>query len=232
MGSLLEQVEKVDDYKIKDGFGCVGKLMAGLHVKDRFGKVLFDEQWEAKSFNRNFGRLMQSIFEAITPALFTIQNNPQPIRMGPQGSDLTVQKLVARPNAFPSTGGGDSVAQGKQSGGAILAVGTGPLVGNDSTFVELQNKAAQVVANQGTTVIQEDGAGLVYVITQGITIVDSAGIDVTEIGLYSRFRAPNNFAGEASAVYQFLIAYDQINPAVHVPQGGVVSPKYTISWIA
>jgi hypothetical protein len=231
MRSLLEQVEKIDDYTVRDGYGCVGKLMVGLEVKDKDGKILFDKTWEARSFNRNFGRLMQSIFDFVNPTLVDIQNNNIILRMGADGGAAPA-RLVPRPNSVCNVFSGDSVAQGKFSGGAKFGIGIGALTGNDSTFIELESKFGEVDAQKATSITQEDTAALVYVITQGFTVVLAAGIDLTEIGLYGRFRVQNDFNGESGPVFQFLLAYDQVNPLVHIPQGGVVSPKYTISWIA
>jgi len=230
MKSLLEQVEKIDDYTVRDGYGCVGKLMVGLEVKDADGKVLFDKTWEARSFNRNFGRLMQSIFDFVNPSLVDIQNNNITVKMA--ADSVATSRLVPRPNAVCTQFVGDSVAQGKFSGGAKLGVGIGPLTGNDSTFIELQSKFGEIDAQRATSVTQEDTAAIVYAITQGFTVVTALGIDLTEIGLYGRFRTINDFSSETGNVYQFLLAYDQVNPLVHIPQGGVVSPKYTISWVA
>ena len=211
-------------FRTDDTWGQVGVLRAGFDIFDKNGKLIDSKMWDARSYTRNFSRLVKAMFQFTNHSLTDIDGTAFSAGMA---SDNTNQgaKLIPR----TTLGTTSPTALGVGYTGAMLAIGTGALTGEDSAFFNLKAIVGSPQdARTSTATITEDTATLDFQIAEGITITNSSGLTITEIGLFARIRAFN--PGIGSNPHVTLMAYDEVNPGVFVPNGGVIAPKYTLSF--
>lgn len=211
-------------FRTDDTWGQVGVLKAGFDIFDKDGKLIDSKMWDARSYTRNFSRLVKAMFEFTNPVLTDITGT---VFSACMASDTTAQgdKLIPR----TSVGTTSPTALGINYTGAMLAVGTGALTGEDSAFFDLKAIVdSPQDARMSTATVIEDTTTIDFQIAEGITITNSSGLTITEIGLYARIRQFN--AGLVTNPHVVLMAYDEVNPGVFVPNGGVIAPKYTLSF--
>lgn len=215
--SEREWVRPFEPFKDQNGFGNILGLSADVRVFDRpGGKLLVAKKWPARSFIRNFPRLMRMMFQ-ITVDVPLLNSAAGSINTGMNqvaGSGQPAGLLPRRSTILAS--------------GAAMAVGDGTAV-EDHTRNDLVSRVGPIiVANSGVVTTVDSAATLTIEITQGITIGASGGITAREIGLFmfvrDRDSSPTGTEGEAS-----LMAYDGIT-ATPVAQGGVIAPRYTLNF--
>lgn len=208
-----------EPFKDQNGHGNILGLTADVRVFDRpGGKIVVAKKWPSRSFIRNFGRTLRSIFAGTSIAIFD----------SVAGSFETT---VGGSTAFQS--GGAAVLPRRSAiigTAAALAVGDGAGA-EDHTYNDLLSRVGPIVpASDGVSTTLDNATTLTFQITQGITIAQSGGITAREIGMYIRFRRkfgspdPTTVEGTPS-----LVAYDQI-AATPVAQGGVIAPRYTLNF--
>lgn len=212
-----------DDYKIQGNWGQVAQLKAGFDVFDKDGKLIESRMWDSKSYTRWFSRIVKGMFEFTNPTLTDIDGNAFTMILANDSSFQNVN-MIKKFNRL------DSTSYGPDYTGAMLAIGNGALTGEDSAFYTLKSIIDEPVNSRvSTSTITEDTTTLDFQIAQGITIVNASGETVTEIGLFARLRQRGSGAG---SIRQVLMAYDEVNPGIFVPNGGVIAPKYTLSFPA
>lgn len=212
-----------EDYKIQGNWGQVAQLKAGFDVFDKDGKLIESREWDSKSYTRWFSRIVKSMFEFTNPSLTDINGNAFTAIVANDTSFQNVNMIKKYNRLDSSTFGFDYT-------GAMMAIGNGALTGEDSSFYTLKAIIdGPVNARVSTSTITEDNSTLDFQIAQGITIVNSSGETVTEIGLFARLRVRGTGAGD---IRQVMLAYDEVNPGIFVPNGGVIAPKYTLSFPA
>lgn len=213
-----------DLFKVKGNWGQVCVLTAGLDVYDKEGgSIIATRAWEARSYVRNFARLVRAIFNAVEPTLinqaagsFSASTTTNPA--------FDTARLVPKPTSNNST----PLSLGRGYTGAMLGVGTGS-PSEDMSRTNFVVEYRTVDARLSPSLLEQSSTNFSFQIAQGITVSDSAGITVSEIGLFGRVR-DNDGLGFTKNPEVVLMAYDGVSPGIFVPQGGVIAPKYTLSF--
>lgn len=198
-----------------NGWGNILNLTGDVRVWDRpFGKLLVAKKWPAKSFIRNFARIMRNYFQTANVQVVDINASAFTLSINQNGPGFSGGLVPNRNFVFAA--------------GAAMAVGDGTAI-EDHTRNDLVNRVGDLIlANSAVATTVDSTATLTFQITQGITIAASGGITAREIGLFQYLRevntAPTNVEGRPS-----LVAYDGIADTP-VSQGGVIAPRYTLNF--
>jgi len=202
----------------RSGWGRVVGLETEVSVYDPSGKLIIQRRWESRSFVRNFGRLIKALFENTLTGNQLIDVNSSLFSQALLTSSSGTVSLVPRPGGqvTPNTG-------------AMIAIGNGT-PDEKSSNVSLVNLVSNQDARMSTTISAEDAVKIEFSITEGITVTTVGGVNVSEVGLFARCREITDIA--SALPRRVLIAYDEVNPVIAVPYGGVIAPKYTLSFVA
>lgn len=213
-----------DLFKVKGNWGQVVQLTAGFDVYDKEGgSIIATRTWEARSYVRNFARLVRAIFNAVEPTL-TNQGTGSFAASTTSNPAGETTRLVPR----ASVNTGTPIPRGIGYTGAMVGIGTGAAL-EDMSRVNFVVEYRTVDARLSVSLLEESSTNYSFQVAQGITISDSAGITVSEIGLFARVR-DNDGSGTNKNAEVVLVAYDGVSPGIFVPQGGVIAPKYTLSF--
>lgn len=216
-----------DNFRIKGNWGQVCVLQAGFDVFDKSGQLINSKMWDSRSYTRNFARLVRSMFQFTAPSLTDINSSSFSGLMVSDPSNNGA-KLIPRTTIATTT----PTSLGINYTGAMLAIGTGALTGEDSAFVNLKSiLGSPQDARLSTATLTEDANTIEFQIAEGITVTNTSGATITEIGLFARIREASG-SGIGVNPRTVLIAYDEVNPGIFVPNGGVIAPKYILSFPA
>jgi hypothetical protein len=143
-------------------------------------------------------------------------------------------RLVARFDAETDsiTGPWNGLGRETTVTGAELAIGNTVATGEESSFINLKSLVAIQNARKSVATTQEDAAALIMVITAGVTVTTPGGLDISEIGMFARFRSNSPNESSNAPGRRQLLAYDFFSPVTNVPNGGVIAPRYTLSFAA
>lgn len=220
-----EQIEHI--IRSPEEWGEVGELYTGYSLLDKDGKPIKSAYRKSQSYTRWMGRLIQAMFSAIDVQLTNYGNAPySPVWVA---TSFAGAHLVPAPVDNITPGNGLNGGQGQT--GAFLGIGTGPLTGAQSQFVNLKTPfGSPVNARLGTLTTQEDGVAIEFASSIGITNNQSSSITVTEQAIFGLFHALNEQLNTAPQVT--MIAYDEVNPGVVVAAGQIFVPKYVLRFAA
>jgi hypothetical protein len=204
-------------------WGEVVSLQAGYTLLDKDGKVIEEKSWKSHSYVRNFGRLIQHMFDA---ASFSITDFGGTAALAQWAQNFSSGRFVPRPNE-------NANGFGFNYTGAMMNIGTGPLTGEDSSFFNLKTPflATPEDARLSVFTTQEDTVAHEFAIQQGITNASNSTATITEQALFSRVRT-NNGPAETQAPNVVMFAYDEVNPGVVVAVGQTFVPRYTLRFQA
>lgn len=215
-----------EPFKDQNGHGNILGLTADVRVWDRpGGKLVVAKKWPSRSFIRNFGRMMRSMFSGSDiPLVDYASLGFTPCLAGsPPNQTSGVALLLQRIG---------NVANPQRQTGAMVAVGDGAGA-EDHTYNDLISRVGDIEpANDGVATTVDSAATLTIQITKGITIAQSGGITAREIGLYLALRHKFGIGYSFTPPQPgrpILQAYDQITPTP-VAQGGVIAPRYTLNF--
>lgn len=198
----------------QNGWGNILGLSADVRVWDRpGGKLLVARKWPARSFIRNFARMVRMMFQTADIALL----------------DTAGGNILTNMNQVSSVGSASLMGQRtlNRTYGAGMAVGDGA-GSEDHQRNDLISRIGNIVlANESVATTVDDTTTMTLQITQGVTIAQSGGITAREIGMYLFIRPKAGTKDDDGT--PTLMAYDQITPTA-VAQGGVISPRYTLNF--
>lgn len=208
------EVEKMVDVS---EYGLVSFLESEIAVYERpGGKLLEARRWPSRSYVRNFSKLLKMLVSFSAESLTDVNSSLfTPIWVTTSGN------TNVGPMASPSI---------TEATGAMLGIGQG-VTSEDAGRTNLFVPVALQIARTALYTTTEDTVKIEFSINEGITIAASAGINVSEIGLFSWFNNTGATASSTTSQQAAMLAYDQVT-VVPVSQGGVVAPKYTMSFVA
>jgi len=203
-------------------FGLIDYLECEIKVFDRpGGKLLAARRWPAQSYVRWFARIVRMMHSFVNETLTDITGTP-----------FTPTWVV--PNNANGTSGFQGQPDISNKVCAQMAVGQGVGAEDSSYFDLIARVGDPQPANKSVVTSQQDAAGVMFFVDQGVTVALIGGANISEVGLFTAPIPQNqNYqstpVGGAFPNRLTLLAYDQITP-IAVPQGGVIAPKYTMSY--
>lgn len=192
------------------------------------GKVMAKRDWESRSLLRWWGRLNRAFCEGTSPSLLDINNatyNPKTH----QNTNSDQCRLVPRYDAMGVGFGNWQFAESTPTG-AELAIGNTITVGEESSYINLKQLVAIAPARQSVSTTLDDATAITFVVTAGITVTTGA-LNISEIGMFARLRSHSPNETVTNLARRQLLAYDFFT-AVNIPLGGVIAPRYTLSFAA
>ncbi len=215
--SSLDDLDLQLPVKDKDRWGHICRLDAGLRVFAPDGELLRAMRWPAKSYTRNFARIMRNILGGTNQLVDrTAVNRNTP--WASADSNGIIGSITLPP----------SLSQANSDGpGAIMAVGDG-VAAEDHTRDDLVSPALQpAMARNGVRTTTQDATTITHQIDAAISNGGSSSVNVTEIALFYR---GSDASMQASAVgLDFLLAYDGVT-STPVAAGGSIAPRYILDF--
>ena len=201
------------------GWGHVCRLEADVRVWSPDGELEVAKKWPARSYIRNFARIMRILF-GTSPL--------QLVDIGAANRDTswTIAEPYGLSGILNHTAGGSG---NPEWGGAGMAIGDGAAV-EDHTRNDMVSRVSGIVpARNNVRTSALTTATTTLEITTGVTNATASSVNVTEIGLYGFFLEDNDQS--SSTPFRTLLAYDGI-ASTPVAVGGVIAPRYTLDFPA
>jgi len=204
------------------GWGHVGRLEADVRVWAPDGELVICKKWPARSYIRNFARIMRNIFGQTVQlvdrngaSVSTVMNTDAGV-----GNNGLIPGLFQETTNVGSTGNCEMSGLGFAIGQGVAAENhlRNDLVSRVGPIISSRNNVRTSVLNTSTTTLE---------VTTGVTNGQNTTINVTEIGLFL-FAAQFN-TGFGAVPFSTLLIYDGIT-STPVATGGVIAPRYTMDY--
>ncbi len=201
------------------GWGHIGRLEADVRVWAPDGELQIARKWPARSYIRNFARIMRLVFGTTALDLVDIGAVLRGTTLDDTNSTGMigqVSQLVGQAANSELTGAGMAIGDGV----AVEDHLRNDLVSRVGGIYSARNNVRTTALTTATTTLE---------ITTGVTNAQAASVNITEIALFL-FAVEDN--DQVTAVpFRTLLAYDGI-ASTPVAAGGVIAPRYTLDFPA
>lgn len=201
------------------GWGHIGRLEADVRVWAPDGELQIARKWPARSYIRNFARIMRIMFGTTPLDLVDIGA----VSRGTALNNAEAYGLIGTVNQTVGSTGNTELS------GAGMAIGDGAavedhlrndLVSRVGGIYSARNNVRTSALTTATTTLE---------ITTGVTNAQASSVNITEIALFLFALEDNDQSG--SVPFRTLLAYDGI-ASTPVLVGGVIAPRYTLDFPA
>jgi len=206
------------------GWGHIGVLEADVIVWAPGGELIVARKWPARSYIRNFARILRNTFGQAGVDLVD--------RVGTNRT--TTLRVNPGANVGLTTGLYQESVNTNQSGNCELS-GVGMAIGNGvpaenhqrndlvarvgGIYSSRQNVRTSVLTTATTTLE----------VTTGVTNGQGTSLNISEMGMFL-YGTSTSSSGQYYVPYTTLLAYDGISPTVAVGSGGVIGVRYTMNF--
>ncbi len=201
------------------GWGHVARLEADVRVWAPDGELQIARKWVARSYIRNFARIMRLMFGTSLLDLVDIAAVARGTSMDntePYGLIGSVNQVVGGSGNTELSGAGMAIGDGV----AVENHLRNDLVSRVGGIYSARNNVRTSVFTTATTTLE---------ITTGITNAQASSVNITEIALFLFAVEDNDQV--TSVPFRTLLAYDGI-ASTPVAVGGVIAPRYTLDFPA
>jgi len=206
------------------GWGHIGVLEADVRVWAHDGELIVARKWPARSYIRNFARILRGTFGQSNQLVDrTGANQTTPLNDTPNSGQGLTTSIYQETTSFNQAGNCELSGVGMAIGNGTPAENhqRNDLVSRVGGIYSSRQNVVTSVLTTATTTLQ---------VTTGVTNGQATSLNISEMGMFLYGLSTSIAFGQYYVPYTTLLAYDGISPTIPVGTGDVVSPRYTLNF--